>query len=293
MASYDYIAPTTTEEVVRLLAEHGDDAHVIAGGASVLLMLQQQLIMPSLLVGLRDVEGMGTIRQTPEGGLAIGATVTHRSIERSPEVRAHAPALAEAAGHVATVRVRNQGTIGGNLAHADPAQDPPPVLLALDAIVESLGPDGARSIPIDELFVDVFETSLRPAEIITGLTLPPRPVGSASRYVKFLPRSKDDYATVAIAVSGVADEHGRWSQVRIAAGASGPVPLRIPDAEAVLEGKAFDEGLVGRAADVVGAAVDPIPDHRGSAEYKREMAMVWTRRALRDLAASHGERADA
>lgn len=293
MASYDYVAPATAEEVVRLLAEHGEDAHVIAGGASLLLMLQQQLVVPSLLVGLRDVEGIGSIRQTPDGGLTIGATATHRSVERSPAVRAHAPALAEAIGHVATVRVRNQGTIGGNLAHADPAQDPPPMLLALDAAVEILGPDGARSIPVGELFVDVFETSLGPAEIITGVTLPPRPAGAAARYVKFLPRSKDDYATVSIAVSGVADADGRWSRVRVAAGAAGPVPLRIEEAEAVLDGSSLEDGLVDRAAEAVGAAVDPIPDHRGSAEYKREMAMVWTRRALRDLAASRGERMDA
>jgi carbon-monoxide dehydrogenase medium subunit len=293
MASYDYVAPTTTDEVVRLLAEHGEDAHVIAGGASMLLMLQQQLIVPSLLVGLRGVEGLGSIREIPDGGLEIGAMATHRSVERSPVVRAYAPTLAEAVAQVATVRVRNQGTIGGNLAHADPAQDPPPILLALDASVEALGPDGPRSIPIDELFVDIFETSLLPAEIITAVRLPARPAGSAARYVKFLPRSKDDYATVAVAVSGVSDGGGRWWRVRVAAGAAGPVPLRIHDAEAALEGKAFDDDVVERAAEAVGAAVDPIPDHRGSAEYKREMAMVWTRRALRDLAARRGERMDA
>jgi len=283
MAAYAYVSPSTLDEAVGILAEHGDDAHVIAGGASLVLMLRQQLLAPRFLVGLRRIDALRGIETTPDGGLRIGATTTHRMIERTPAVREYAPALAEAVGMVGTVRIRNQGTIGGNLAHADPAQDPPTILLALDAVVHVVGSAGPRDIPIDELFVDFFETSLQPTEIVTAVSLPPRSPSAAAHYVKFLPRSKDDYATVAVAVSGVSRE-GRWTRVRIACGAAGPVPMRVAAAEAAVEGGTLDEASIARAAGAVGEAVDPIADLRGSADYKREMAMVWTRRALRRLA---------
>ena len=292
MPSYDYVAPTTLEEAVDLLARHGDDAHVIAGGASLTLMLRQQLLAPRVLVSLRGIEGLAGVEVTGDGGLRIGATTTHRMIERDPAVRAYSPALADTFGHVATVRIRNQGTIGGNLAHADPAQDPPTMLLALDAVVHAIGAEGPRQIGIDELFVDYFETSLKPTEILTAVTLPRRPASAAAHYVKFLPRSKDDYATVAVAVSGIPAD-GRWNRVRIACGAAGPVPMRIADAEAAVEGGTLDEASMALAAEAVGEAVDPIDDLRGSAEYKREMAMVWTRRALRRLADQAGRVQDA
>jgi len=283
MLSYDYVAPERLEEAINFLAEHGEDVHLIAGGASLILMLRQQLLTPSLLVGLRGIEELRGITTDDDGGLRIGATTTHRMVERAPAVRDYAPALAYAFGHVATVRIRNQGTIGGNLVHADPAQDPPTILLALDAVAHAVGVSGAREIPLGELFVDFFETSLKPTEILTAVSLPPRTPGANAVYVKFLPQSKDDYATVAVAVSGVADG-GAWTNLRIACGAAGPVPMRIRAAEAILEGGSLDDAAIARAAELVGEAVDPIPDLRGSAEYKREMAVVWTRRALERLA---------
>lgn len=287
MASYDYVAPTTLDGAIGLLEEHGEDAHLIAGGASLVLMLRQQLLTPAVLVSLRGIDGLDGIR-VDEGGLRIGAMTTHRMVERASAARDYAPALAEAFGHVATVRVRNQGTIGGNLAHADPAQDPPPILLALGAVVRAVGTDGAREIPIDELFVDYFETTLSPTEILTEVNLPKRPPGSGAVYVKFLPRSKDDYATVSVAVSGV-ERNAAWTGIRVACGALGPVPMRIQAAERTLEGGPLDDDSIARAAELVGEAVDPIPDLRGSADYKREMAVVWTRRALKRLA-GRGER---
>jgi len=283
MPSYDYVAPSTLDEAVGLLKQHGDDAHLIAGGASLILMLRQQLLAPRVLVGLRGIEGLGGIETSVDGGLRIGAMATHRMIERASAVREYAPALADAFGHVATVRIRNQGTIGGNLAHADPAQDPPTILLALDAVVYAVGAEGPREIAIDEFFVDYFETSLEPSEIVVAVSLPARPTGAEAHYIKFLPGSKDDYATVAVAVSGVPDD-GAWTRIRIACGAVGPVPMRVTAAEAAVDGGELDEASIARAAEAVGEAVDPIADQRGSPEYKREMAMVWTRRALRRLA---------
>ncbi len=286
MSSYDYLEPEHVDHAVELLDQHGDDAHLIAGGASLILMLRQQLLSPALLVGLRRISALRGIKAGADGSLEIGATTTHRGVERAPEVARYEPALAEAFGLVATVRLRNQGTIGGNLAHADPAQDPPPILMALDASVRVIGSGGARVIPVADLFVDYFETTLEPTEVITSVTMPPRPPGASAIYVKYLPGSKDDYATVAVAVSAELID-GRWNRVRIACGGAAPVPLRILAAERALEGSALDHAEIDRAAELVGEGVDPIDDVRGSAAYKREMAVVWARRALRRLAGHH------
>ena len=287
MIGYDYVEPLTLDEALEFLATHGEDAHLIAGGASLVVMLHQQLVAPSVLVGLRRIEALRGIETRDDGWLRIGATTTHRQIERSPAVAAHAPALAEAFGHIATVRIRNQGTVGGNLAHADPAQDPPPILMAFDASVTVAGPSGERRIPVADLFVDLFETSLEPGEIITAVELPPRDPSAGAVYVKFLPGSRDDYATVSVAASATIAEDG-WRNVRIACGAVGPVPMRMRDAEAALEGTRPDADAFAAAAATVADAVDPLDDTRGSAGYKRDMAVVWVRRALERLAAGGG-----
>jgi carbon-monoxide dehydrogenase medium subunit len=283
MTAYDYVEPETVSEAVTELVEHGEDAHLIAGGASLMLMLRQQLLVPSVLVGLRRIPELRGIGRSSQGGVRIGATTTLREVERSADVAAYAPALAEAFGRVATVRIRNQGTVGGNLAHADPAQDPPPILLALDAIVHASGPAGARAIPIGELFVDIFETSLAPDEVVTHVELPPRPADASAIYVKFLPGSQDDYATVSVAASARIGPDG-WRDVRVALGAVAPVALRAGAAEARLEGIVPDGAAIEEAAAAVAEAVDPLTDTRGSAEYKREMAVTWARRALERLA---------
>lgn len=286
MMSFDFAAPDSVQETVDLLERHGDEAHLIGGGASVVLLLRQQLISPRLLVGLHRSGVPQTIGAAADGGLEIGAMARHRDVERSEAVRAYEPGLAAAFGRIATIRVRNQGTVGGNLAHADPAQDPPPVLLALDAEVRVTGVGGERTVPIAELFVDFYETSLQPSDVITLVRLPPRPGGSRLEYLKYLPRTEDDYATVGVAASA-RTSGGRWRDVRIAIGAAAPVPLRVGSAESALEGAdASDPAVVRRAADLVAEEVDPISDVRGSADYKREMARVWTGRALCRLAST-------
>jgi carbon-monoxide dehydrogenase medium subunit len=285
MSAYDYLQPTTVDEAVGLVAQYGDDAHLIAGGTSVVLLLHQGLLQPAVLVGLRRIPALRGLSDSG-GGLLIGATQSIRSLERAPEVRAYSPALAEALGEVATVRIRNQATIGGSLAHADPAQDPPTMLMALDARARVAGRAGTRDIPLGELFVDVFETSIEAGEVITSVVLPPRAPDAAAVYRKFLPGSRDDYATVSVAVSG-RKVSGAWQDVRIVCGAVGPTPMRIRGAEAALSGSQLEPSDIAGAAEVVASAVDPIGDLRGSADYKREMAAVWTRRALEQLAGRH------
>ena len=198
--TFDYVAPTSVAEAVQLLERHGPDAHVMAGGSALMLLYKQGLVRPGVVVALHQVEGLRGIRRLDDGGLWVGAMTTHRQVETSALVAAYCPALARTFASIATVRIRNQATIGGNLAHADPAQDPPPMLMALDAVVEITGPAGERTSTLDTFFRDIFETSLEPGELITGIRFPAQAARTVASYTKFLPRTEDDYATVSVAV---------------------------------------------------------------------------------------------
>lgn len=243
-------------------------------------MMKQGLVQPEVVVDLRGIHALRGLGRTVDGGLEIGALETHRAVETSPEVRAFCPALAAAFGRIATVRIRNQATLGGNLVHADPAQDPPPVLLALDASVVLVSRDGERSVPLHAFFLDYFETALREGELLRLVRIPALPAGARVAYTKFLPRTEDDYATAAVAVLIVADGGGRCAEVRIGLGALGMTPLRARTVEDALRGQLLSDALIADAAALVRDEVDPLDDVRGSAAYKREMARVWTARTL-------------
>jgi carbon-monoxide dehydrogenase medium subunit len=284
MRTFEYRAAASVDEALSLLREHGDDAELIAGGTSLVLMMKQGLVQPGFVVGLQGLRELRQIRSVDNGGLEIGALVTHRAVETSPVVKRFAPALAETFSRIATIRIRNQATIGGNLAHADPAQDPPPMLLALDASVEVASDGATRTIPLHEFFVDYFETALRPGELLRSVRIPPLPAGARVAYTKFLPRTEDDYATVAVAALLALDEDRRVREIRIGLGALGTTPLRARAVENALRGQKISDALIADAAALVRDEVDPLDDVRGSASYKREMARVWTRRTLESLA---------
>ncbi len=283
MNGFDYVEPASLDEALEAVARDGDDAIVMAGGTAVVLLLKQDLIRPARVLALRRLDALRGIAS--DGTLRIGALETHAAIARSRSVHELAPALAATFASVATVRIREQATVGGNLAHADPAQDPPVTLLALDAvIVVASSARGERRIPIAELFVDLFETSLEPDELVLRVEIPPLPDGARATYKKFLPRSADDYATVSVAAVLARDASGRCTHARIALGAAGPVPLRARDAERSLEGHVVDDSAIHQAGALAAAETDPIEDLRGGADYKRAMAAVWTERALREVA---------
>jgi carbon-monoxide dehydrogenase medium subunit len=187
---------------------------------------------------------------------------------------------------VATVRVRNQATIGGNLAHADPAQDPPPMLIALGAEVAAVSQAGERAIPVEDLFLDVFTTSLRPGEIITSVRFPALAAGTRATYLKFLPQTADDYATVSVAAALRLANDGTVADVRVALGAAGPTPRRARSVEDALRGARPDAKRIADAAARVDTDIEPFDDVRGSAVYKREMARLWIERALTSLLAA-------
>jgi aerobic carbon-monoxide dehydrogenase medium subunit len=244
------------------------------------IMMKQRLVRPSCLISLRSVRGLNGI-ELKDGGLRIGGLATHREVESSSLVRRRLPVLAETFHHVATIRVRNMATVGGGLAHADPNQDPPPTLIALGATAKATSPNGSRTIPLDEFFTGYYETVLNPDEIITELFVPKMAANTGAAYLKFLPRTADDYATVSAAAVLTLDKSKKTiSDVRIALGSVGSTPIRATVAEAVLRGQPVKAEGFAEAGEKAKEAVDPISDFRGSAGYKKEMAGVFVRRAL-------------
>ena len=280
MNAFDYRAPRGIEEALAVMGEYGEDARVVAGGTALVTMMRQRLVRPGCLVSLRDVSGLNRIEAT-NGALRLGALVTHREAEVSPLVRERLPVLAETFRRVATVRIRHMATVGGALAHADPNQDPPVTLVALGARVEIRGAGGPRELPLTEFFRDYYESALAPGELVTAVTVPLLPAASGASFIKFLPRTADDYATVAVSVVVTLEPDGeRCREARIALGSVGVTPIRARAAEALLAGERLGEGLLRAAGEAVKGEVDPLSDHRGSAAYKREMAAVMVGRAI-------------
>ena len=277
--SLAFYHPRSLEEAVGLLAELGDEAKVVAGSTALSILLRQRLIAPAALVDIGRLPGLGAIA-VRDGQLVLGALVRHRDVERSPIVREHLPVVAETFGRVANVRVRNAATVGGVMAEADYASDPPAVFVALDAIVDAHGPGGAREIPAREFFVAFYETALEPAEIVTGVRVPLPPPGSRAVYEKFVTRSSEDRPCVGVAAVVRLGADRTVEDLRVAVGAAAETPQRFPEIEAEAHGRRLDDALTRRVADRYAEPIDTLDDMRGSAWYRTEMVRVWVRRAI-------------
>lgn len=286
MNDFHFHAPKTLDEALGLLGKHGGDAKLMAGGTSLTLLLKQSLVQPDHIVSLHRVAGANSI-EAKDGVLRVGGLVTQREMELSSVVKEHAPLLAEAYRRVATVRIRNVATVGGGLAQADPAMDPPAALLVLGASVELTGPKGQRTVPIADWYVDYYETVIEADEIVTGLQVPAQPKDAAWTYIKYLPRTADDYATVSVAAIGKANG-GKISDVRVGLGAVAPTALRASVVEDALSGGDVSADGFRAASQAVAGIVDPTSDPRGSADYKRDMSVVFTRRALEQVFGLNG-----
>lgn len=273
--------PESLEETFILLDQLGDSAQLIAGGTALLNFMKQSLLLPEHVINLRRIQDLQHIK-SERNEVHIGALVKHREIEKSELIQTQVPILASTYRRVATIRIRNMATIGGGLAHADPAQDPPCTLVALNASVRIASLNGERTIPIINLFQNYYENSLLPGEIITEVIVPIIPRGTKSTYIKFLPRTADDYATVSVSLIAQLNE-STIQDVRIGLGAVAPTPIRATIAEETLKGQIVSDMLIQQAADSVAQQVDPLDDFRGSAGYKRDMAIVFTRRALQQV----------
>jgi carbon-monoxide dehydrogenase medium subunit len=280
MIDFEYHSPTSLDEAFSLMDQYGDDAQVMSGGTALVLMMKQRLVQPGHVIGLRKIPVLSSIASDGDGAVRVGALCTQRQMETDPLVRQSLPLVADTYSKVATVRIRSMSTVGGGLVHGDPNQDPPPTLIALGASVVLSSKGGERVVPVEDLFIDYFETDVQSGEILTSVLIPQAPAGSGAVYTKFLPRTADDYATVSVAAIVDADESNNCRDVRIVLGASGVTPIRAKEAEALLRQHPLTEENIRASAAAVKEAVDPLDDFRGSADYKRQMAEVFTRRAV-------------
>jgi carbon-monoxide dehydrogenase medium subunit len=278
MRDFYFHAPSTLDEALTLLDEHQDDGRPMAGGTALVVLMKQSLVDADHIISLGRVPGLSGIRQETDG-LHIGGLTRHREVETSPLVKQHAPLLADVYSHVATVRIRNVATVGGGIAHADPAQDPPPGLIALNASIKLVSKNGERTLPITDVFQDYYETAIQPGELLTEVIIPALPASAKTAYLKFLPRTADDYATVAVAARGEVQD-GVVRNLRVALAAAASTPVHATAVEQALEGQQATPDNIRRAAQAVADEVDPLDDFRGSPDYKRDMAVVFTRRAL-------------
>lgn len=278
---FDYHSPATLDDALSLLGEHAG-AKLLAGGQSLIPAMRFRLAQPQVLIDLNGIGGLEYVREE-DGRLRIGAMTRESMLEDSAVVQQKFPMLADAARVIADPLVRNMATVGGNLAHADPANDHPAVMLAYGAEVVARGPNGERVIPIDDFFVDLFATSLKPTEILTEIRIPTPPAGSGGAYVK-MERKVGDYAVSAVAVQLLL-RGSTVSQARIALTNVSPVPMRATDAESELTGKALSDEVLEAAGRAAAAQSEPSADLRGSEDYKRDLTRILTRRAIQKAAA--------
>ena len=286
MIDFEFHSPTSLQEAFDLLERHGDDARVMAGGTALVLQMKHRFAQPGHVIGLRRIPGLDFITAGQHGVVQVGALCTQRRVETDPLIAETLPLVAETYRRVATPRIRNMGTIGGGLVHGDPNQDPPPTLIALGASVVLTSAGGERVLPVEEMFIDYYDTDVREGEILTSVLIPPAPPGSGTVYMKFLPRTADDYATVSVAVMMDPGEDNVCRDVRIALGSVGVTPVRAIQAEGLLRHQELSEANIRACAEAVKDAVDPLEDFRGSPEYKTDMAEVFTRRAINQALAS-------
>lgn len=280
MIRFDYQEPTTLKKAFSLLEKHGDDARVIAGGTSLLIMMRQRLLMPKVVISLTRIPKFDRITYKPNDGLRIGAGACHRDIELSPPVKKHYPLLHETFRKVAQPRIRNMGTLGGNLAAGDPLTDPGASLIALDAEVTLRSSKGQRTVRLDEFFVDYYQTALEAGELLTEIHVPP-PERPGWSHIKFTPRSIEDFATVGVAIT-VKTSDGTCEDIRLGLNSVASTIVHAKKAEAVLRGKPITEAALREMAEVASTECEPTDDNRGSAEYKLDLIKVLVRRAAEE-----------
>ncbi len=278
-AQFDYVRPVDLAETLRILQEREGEAKLLSGGYSLIPLIKLRLAQPALLVDLRDVTGLDGISETDDY-LRIGARATHRQIHEADVVRNGYPLLHDVTGVIGDPQVRNWGTIGGSVAHADPASDWPAVLLATSATIVCRSQSGERTIAARDFFLDTFQTAIEPAEVLTEVRIPRRPKGAGGAYVK-LERKVGDFATVGVAIVVRLGPDGVIGSAGIGLTGVAETPFAATDAEAVLAGNAPSEEIFRRAADAAAAQSRPAGDVRGPVEYKRAMAAELTMRSLR------------
>lgn len=276
MRRFELLEPRSIQEACKMLSENRD-VKLIAGGTSLLILIKHGMFRPTTLINLKKIKGAADIAYDAKRGLRVGGLATIYDVESAPAVRQHYPLLAEACHVVANIRIRNMATIGGNLAHADYQSDPPAALVALGAGVELTSHTGVRSVKLTDFLLGTYETALESTELLSAIAVPPPAAQSRGTYIKFTTRSSEDRPC-----AGVAALVGR-QDVRVVVGAVSPAPV-VVDTAPLSQGKKLTPDLIEEIARKAGAAVDPIEDLRGPADYKRQVVSVIVRRALTQCA---------
>lgn len=284
---FDYLEPHTVAEAVSLLSENNGRARVIAGGTDLINLIRTRRIRPRCVVDIGHIPGLDYVEYDDNGALSIGALTTIRNLERSADLKARHPVIAQAAAQLGSVAVRNVGTIGGNLCHASPAAETAPALIGLGARLKITGPAGERVVALEDFFTGPGQTVLQRGEMVVQIQVPPIPPHTKGAYLKHSIRGTADLAIVGVAAIATWDG-GRCRNVKIVLGAVAPTPMRARGAEAALEGKEMDDVLIANAARAAADEARPITDVRASADYRKEMVKLFTRRAIREAVSGEG-----
>jgi len=285
LPGFSYLAPTTLDEALSLLAEHKGRAKVIAGGTDLIPKLKRrEIAAPGYVIDLKAIPGLDKIKQNGSD-LSLGALVTIGAVETSPVIQQKFAILAQAAQSMASPQVRNRGTIAGNICNAVPSADSAPPLLTLGAKLKLTSRKGARTVGIEDFFTGPNQTALTDEEILEAIQIPAMPPNSKGVYLKLTPRRAMDLAIVGVAAVVTAQD-GVCKDIHLALGAVAPTPIRAKKAEAVLKGQKFSDSLIEKAAQTAAAEAKPIDDHRASAEYRRDMVEVLVKRAIKQATGS-------
>jgi CO/xanthine dehydrogenase FAD-binding subunit len=286
LPQFTYLAPGTLTEALEMRALQRGACMVMAGGTDLVPKLKSRKITaPQLIIDLKHIPDLDYIRYDEKNGLSIGALATLRAIEKSSLICAKYPILSEAAASMASIQVRNRGTAAGNICNAVPSADLAPALLVLEAGLILASKQGVRRVDIRDFFTGPNQTVVREDEILTEISVPVLPPGSRGCYLKLSPRRAMDLAVTGVAVLGTCD-NGVFKKVRIGLGAVAPTPIRAKKAEEILRGQEITADNIEKAAEAAAQEARPIDDHRASADYRREMVKVLTRRALEQISAS-------
>ena len=276
---FEYLNPNKVSEAISLLQKHGEEAKILAGGHSLIPAMKLRFAMPEYLIDISGIDGLEYIREE-DGQLKIGAMTRESSLEESNLIKDNYPLLLDTVKMIADPQVRNMATVGGNLAHGDPANDHPATMIALRASVAVEGPNGRREIGIDDFFPDFFTTALEDNEILTEIRIPASQPGSGGAYQK-IERKVGDYATAAVACQLSLEADGKIQQIGIGLTNVGPVPIRSVGAEGNLRGKTPDDSLIQESGRLAAEECNPVDDLRGSADYKRDLVNELTQRAIK------------
>ena len=283
MARFELLEPESLEEALAMMAREGEDVPLMAGGVAMMILIKQRITRPKRIISLRKLDELRNLTYEEGTGLRIGALVTHRVIEKSPLVKERCSVLAEAEHDVANVRIRNMGTLGGELCHGDPHSDPAPVLVGLGASIRCAGPGAVlsqRTVPIDQFFVDYLETALKPGELATEVIIPDVPKGLRATYLKHTTSTSTDWPALGVAAFVEGGANGEVTDLRVVMGSVEATTREVPGVAELARGKKGGNAFFKEMGEHVASQIKPMDDGRASPWYKKELTKVYVRRAL-------------